>query len=204
MTKALRAPSSGAPGLTVPCRSPPPVPRVRPVLPRVRIGPAPTGPSRVPKRHRRLQQSMLAAVARSPLVRSGRELPAGEDARLSREQRASRPVSCIGCCSYSSEGAVSRGSSRTPETAGFIEEQRSVMCSRFVRSEREPGARGDACFPRADRDGAVRARDAAYPCRTARYRRMGGHCETLGWVEWPRPRCRRYRRGMVGGQCPRR
>jgi hypothetical protein len=61
-------------------------------------------------------------------------------------------------------------------------------------------ARGAIAF------GALRARDAACRCRTARYDRMRGNGGVLGGVlgqiVCPRSRCRRYRRGMGRGQRP--
>ncbi len=61
-------------------------------------------------RDARFAQAMRALPAcnlrRSEVVPSRRELPAGEDARLSKEQRASRAASRAGRCSYSSKATA--------------------------------------------------------------------------------------------------
>jgi hypothetical protein len=58
---------------------------------------------------------------------SGRKLRTGGDARICGEGAASRVRGPrVGRCSDSSKGAVSGGSSREPQTAGFVEEQRSL------------------------------------------------------------------------------
>jgi hypothetical protein len=95
------------------------------------------GPERVsPGPHFRFarpkQEPSTLCDVRLLLVLSGRELPAGEDARLSKEQRASRPASRAGRCSYSSNSVAS---SRSKEAS------RPLPCGKKGQSRRAGGNR---------------------------------------------------------------
>ena len=89
------------------------------------------------------QARAYGASRLSLLVRSGCELRASGDARLSREQRRLGPRRTPRRCSDSSEGAVSRGSRRPPETAGFVVvDQRTSVTGAQATKVAVPGGRG--------------------------------------------------------------
>jgi hypothetical protein len=75
------------------------------------------------------------------LVRCGRASTQLRDARSSKEERRYVSYPRLRRCSVSSEGAAGRGSDRPPETAGFVEEQRSPPeLPLFVPGERADSA----------------------------------------------------------------
>ena len=66
----------------------------------------------------------------------------------SKEQRASRPASRVGCCSYSSNSAASGRSSRRSDAAAFIEERHSRRALLVLVSSLSPRMRGVAAATR--------------------------------------------------------
>jgi hypothetical protein len=70
-----------------------------------------------------------------------------------------------------------------------------------LSGEREPGARGDVCFPA--RRAVAMAHSALVTLPSLAYRSLPPDArqrEMLVQIVCPRSRCRRYRRGMCGGQ----
>ena len=136
-------------------------------LARARHAAAETDPCLQPLR---VSHTPAVAGCRCACRRSGRDLrrvetlagrPAqaralvGDHACLSKEQRPSAPCRVAGRCSDSSEGAVSRGSSSRPETAGFVGKESSrpplpLLVRAGVRGAASPEVRSCLRRPSAD------------------------------------------------------
>jgi hypothetical protein len=141
----------------------------------------------------------------------GESSPAGEDVRLSKEQRASRPASRVGCCSYSSDSAARDACDVPPKSAGFVGAGVSAWAP-ARRPFRSSGAR----LPRGSHPGASDKRLAALGPATlvasARWRAPTGadlwralaHCGVVGTRSSGARCAASLSRAGTGGRCRRR
>jgi hypothetical protein len=124
---------------------------------------------------RREQKRCERQRARLVLVPSGRELSAGLDARLSKEQRAFRPASRVGAARIrpkraSSERRLRRPLGRAKRARSSIAGPGSTEREQVKRDEREDDLKRDRagvredCRSRRSRGRALRRCDAAAAC----------------------------------------